>query len=211
MNKGHLALIISIACLGVEPVRAASAVQALLTAPIQSLQKEGFYGAKETTISDAVTAPAPVPTANTPDDHIKTVLAALSQEVLSKPVSGDLSGKTARRFGFSPTSSIPWTAAGNMPIGNIGRRKPATGESKSFNATNVRGKTEIILVYMKDNVEIRSYMVSLDGTLGAAVVETTSGIVTDIPADQAQKEFEAELGFWVRYYDKAHPTEAGKP
>src|SRR5579862_6340313 len=126
MNKEHLALILSMSCLSARPASAVTAAQSLLASPTQALQREGFYGADKTAVLDAPAIPAPVPTAETPDDHTKAVLAAYAQEVLSTAPMGELGGKMARRLGFSATTGPAWTSDDNMPLKGIGRSNKTT-------------------------------------------------------------------------------------
>jgi hypothetical protein len=139
-----------------------------------------------------------------PADHVKAVLAAYSREILEQGSTTALSGRTARRLGFTPTAAEPWTSNDNMPLKFVGRRNDSTGEEKLFSVVTNRGKTEIILADTKNDT-IRAYLVSVDGTLGQATYEATDSTVSDVTGDEAKARFEKELGFWIRYYDKTHP------
>src|SRR5258708_3533256 len=206
MNYSALAVAIILCA---SSANAAPQAKQLLGSSVQDLQRAGFYGADSAAVpappAAIVSASVAAPQGQAPDDHAKEVLRKFSTEILATSgIQINLDGAAARKLGFAPTSAAPWNPDGSMPIKGIYRQNNSTGEKKSFAATTVRGKTDIVISYMKGTTDLRTYLVSPDGTLEAYAVYTANGSI-DVPPDQAQAAFQTELGFWVRYYDKTHP------
>jgi hypothetical protein len=205
MNISAGTLLLSLALLPSKTMAGAQSDRTLKMV-VQELRSSDFPG---TANISALPAPADLPpiaalaSESAADDHTKEVLEKFPPEILKNSPENALSGGVARKLGFAPSPSHPWNADGDMVTKAMGVRKQSTGEQKTFAVTNTRGKIEIIIAYMKDDVEVRAYLVSSEGGVLKAAIQTPKG-TAEIPSDEAAKQLAVELAFWVRYYDKTH-------
>lgn len=165
----------------------------VLRGQIQALQAAGFSGMMEVEIPRAPTAsvfPVSAQSDETPD-----VLAALRH---AAKVDRELIGETVRALGFGYSGE-------DFPVKGIATPKDQA-IVRFFSVTEFRGTAEIIIEEIRSvagRKELRSYLISTTGTLGAAAVtrKVDGRFVTEkIPVSEAQAGCRDLLDFWTRYY-----------
>lgn len=165
---------------------------AVLRSQIQSLQAAGFSGTAEVAIPQAPAAVGALPVSVQADETTEA-LAAL---VRGAQRDGTLNGEAMRALGFNFNGD-------KFPV--KGYAKPENQPVlTAFSITTFRGKTDIIITEgISATREVRSYLISPEGILEAAVVtRKVNGISQSekIPVATAQAGYRELLKFWTRYY-----------
>lgn len=187
--------LIFVAGLALSPLAASAQPEdagAALRGQIRALQAAGISGMAEVQMPQAPTA-ARALAVSAWADETSEALAALSR---AAQTNGTLIAATARTLGFDFNGGV-------FPVKGIERQAFPNG-ARYFDVTTIRGNSEIVIQeFDKVKQELRSYLITSDGSLAAAAVtKKINGIF------QAEKVAipEARIGcgelleFWKRYY-----------
>lgn len=165
---------------------------AVLRGQIQSLQAAGFSGMAEVAMPQAPAAVRALPVSAQADETME----ALTALIRGAQRDGTLNGEAMRLLGFKFNGDF-------LPVKGYDQQEDQTVITK-FSVTTFRGKPDIIISHgIKATREGRSYLISSEGVLEAAVVtKTVNGKFQreSIPVSQAQAGSREMIEFWIRYY-----------
>lgn len=183
-----------IAGLAFLPLTASAQVRdanSILRGQIHALQMAGFSGMTEVQVPQAPATARSLPVSVQVDETTEALVT-----LGASPHDVTLIGETARTLGFDFNGD-------QLP--GKGYATPKDQPTvRYFSATTFRGKTDIVISEgIKETRELRSYLISPDGTLvAAAVTRKVNGKfqVERISNSEAQAGYRSLLEFWLRYY-----------
>lgn len=165
---------------------------AALRGQIRALQAAGFSGMAEVHIPQAP-PPASALAVSARADETTEALAALSR---AAQTNGTLIAAAARTLGFDFNDGV-------FPVKGIERQAFPNG-ARYFDVTTIRGKSEIVIQeFDKAKQELRSYLITSDGSLvAAAVTKKINGKFQSekVAIPEARTGCGELLEFWKRYY-----------
>lgn len=165
---------------------------AALRAHVQALHAGGFPGMAAAQVPQAPAEAIAVPTSAQADETAEA-LAALSR---ASQKSESMVDETARALGFDLNG-------GKLMVNSI-ERQPFANGIRVFSVATIRGKTGIVIQeFNKPKQELRSYLITSDGSLeAAAVTKKMNGKfqAEKIAVSGAQAGCSELLEFWMRYY-----------
>lgn len=194
MTRTTLTIIAGLAFLPLTVSAQPGQANAILREQIQALRASGFSGMTDIQVPQAPAAVQVTP-ASVQGDETTEALAALRRESKQDTT---VSGEVARALGFAFIGE-------SFPAKWITSPKEAD-VIRIFTVTTVRGASDIILGEVRkvgERKEIRSYLISTNGTLEAATVTVkVNGKLQSekVPVANAQAGCRELLGYWTRYY-----------
>lgn len=194
-KSGRLVLFAVVAVLSPLSAAARPLSSESLNQSVAALNIAGFAGLQN--VAAPAAPAAPVIASRAADSTPQEALSGLVAMAQAQPESGGNIPETARALGFEFNGDFLVHSLGIVP----------TQDAKhNFSIASLRGETVIVIdVYSRATKELRSFRVSVSGTMQAAALTTKpngSFMATPIPLPDADasRVFAAEIEFWTRYY-----------